>query len=190
MAGAHFLSKLGFPGTPRQAENSGNWNHETYRVPRGNWTTRNLSKPRNNWPNYKSGKRSLVNEHFEVSERFHLTESNWTQVFGFACGLEKIRGAIFSSGEQNKRTVTILSASGKAGHGRATSSPYSSFSCFLGLRDPHPLQPRQGDSPATSSVVTTGLALQKLNHTEIFNLASKMSLFFSSGLKSPDCLCF
>lgn len=62
--GAHFLSKFSCPGTPRQAENSGNGNHETYRVPRGNWTTRNLSKTGDNWPNYKSGKRSLVSEHF------------------------------------------------------------------------------------------------------------------------------
>ena len=52
IAGTPFLGKFSFCGTPRQAENSGNWNHETYRVPRGNWTTRNLPNPGDPWPNW------------------------------------------------------------------------------------------------------------------------------------------
>lgn len=82
IAGTHSLSKVGFRGTPRQAENSGNWNHETYRVPRGNWTTRNLSKTSGHWPNYESGKWSLVSEHFWGLRTFsfdweHLRSRFW-----------------------------------------------------------------------------------------------------------------
>lgn len=170
---------FGFSGTPRQAENSGNPNHETYRIPRGNWTTWNLSKTRDSWPNYKSGKRSLVNEHFWGLGTFSLDWVRLNSSFWFCMWVGK-KNVVKFSPQENRRTVTILSASGKvgvAGSGSCTLLFFQLLSEWLAL------QPLQQDRHIASVHPWAGRPEAQSHRrlvSRIFNLASKVSLFFSS----------
>lgn len=108
----------------------------------------------------------------EVLERFHLTKSIWTQVLGVCMWIGEKCGAIFSSGEQNQRTVTALSAAGKTGDGWARvlhPTPLPAPSRWLSLCSHY-------NRRATSPMLITGPALQKFNHTDCWCQEFSISL--------------
>ena len=154
-AGSRFLSQFSFPGTLRPAENSGNWNQETSRVPRGNRTTRTFLKTGDHWPNYKSGWGALGHALFWGFRIFSLDWECLDSGFWFS-GSGKISSAISPSEEQSQGATTVPRAPGRQNPA------------------PHPV-PAAADAPswdahsaatpwtATSLSSTAGLAFQKPN---------------------------